>query len=70
MTVINYKKVIADLEFQNDLTLLQISLEILSEQYIALLEYFSLLRDIRCGLMFDQMTDYFYANRAGFILGK
>jgi len=58
------------LEFREAWTPLQISLEISAEQYTTLLEYFSSYWDRGYGLIFNQMTNYFYAYRSGFILGK
>lgn len=70
MNEINYKKIISDLELRNEWTPLQANFEITLEQYIAILEYYSIHYDRRYGLIFDQLSNYLYAYRSGLILGK
>lgn len=70
MNKVNYENIIDNLEFRKVWTPLRISLEISAEQYIALFEYFVSSRIRGYGLIYNQMTNYFYSCRSGFVLGK
>jgi len=70
MNEFNYKKIIENMEFRGVWTHLRINLEISAEQYTALFEYYISNRIRGYGLMYDQMTKYFYSYRSGFVLGK
>ena len=70
MNEINYERIIDNLEFRKAWTPLRICLEISAEQYIALFEYFVSNRIRGYGLIYNQMTNYFYSYRSGFVLGK
>lgn len=67
MNKVNYEKIIDNLEFRDAWTPLRISLEISAEQYIALFEYFISNKIRGYGLIYNQITNYFYSDRSGLV---
>lgn len=70
MDTINYIEIAEGLNFRNEWIPLRINLTISLEQYIALLKGYSPHWDMRYGILYDYLDDYFYSYRSGYVVGK